>query len=57
MPNEPHKVEMPKKVEKKKKQASPLQLLILAKGRAVMCKDTNKVQEIQKQIDKLKIKK
>ena len=57
MPNEPHKVEMPKKVEKKKKQSSPLQLLILAKGRAVMCKDTNKVQEIQKQIDKLKSKK
>ena len=51
------KVETPKKVGKKKKQTSPLQLLILAKGMAVMCKDTNKVQEIQKQIDKLKTKK
>ena len=40
MPNEPHKVEMPKMMCKK-----------------VMCKDTNKVQEIQKQIDKLKSKK
>ena len=57
MPNEPHKVEMPKKVEKKKKQSSPLQLLILAKGRVVMCKDTNKANEIQTQIEKLKNKK
>ena len=57
MPNEPHKVEMPIKVEKNKKQSSPLQLLILAKWRAVMCKDTNKANEIQTQIDKLKNKK
>ena len=51
------KVETPKKVGKKKKQTSPLQLLILAKGRAVMSKDTNKANEIQTQIDKLKNKK
>ena len=57
MTKETTKVETPKKVGKKKKQTSPLQLLILAKGRAVMSKDTNKVNEIQTQIDKLKNKK
>ena len=54
MTKETTKVETPKQVGKKKKQTSPLQLLILAKGRAVMCKDTNKVHEIEIQIEKLK---
>ena len=43
-------------IKKAKKKASPLQILILAKGRAMMKGDSGEVEKLEKQIEQMKSK-
>jgi len=49
-------VERSETSKKAKKKASPLQLLILAKGRAKMKGDSGEVEKLEKQIEQMKSK-
>ena len=49
-------VERSETSKKAKKKASPLQLLILAKGRAKMNGDSGEVEKLEKQIEQMKSK-